>query len=356
MRSDTPAPGCGPRTLLSGSLVLAHFDEIGRIGKRKPARGGKPVSEFSKVHDLRRLNIERIAPSMLMGLAEDTVAESAGMSSSDVTLVGVTAHYHLLHPSTTVVARAHMMERRGAMVIWSVHLADAARQPLAQFTLSYLAHREAAVAISDTGKPAEPEDHYLEPLEDRLLVIAQAACGVISEKGFAAATMREIAAAAGMHVPTMYQYVRSKEEVLEQVYHMVIARVSSNVSPVFDLDLPPEQKLLRVIECFVGNSGAMRKETGVLNRELRSLSPEARRRVLANYERVMMKIGGIISDGIAAGQFLNVNAALLANMIDALCDMWALRPFALKDVDEEEYLDTVRNLIIHGLYREGVIA
>jgi AcrR family transcriptional regulator len=310
------------------------------------------MSDFSKVHDLRRLNKGRIAPSTLMGLAEDTVAECAGMSAAHVTPMGSTAHYYLHRPTKTILARARIMERRGAAITWSVDLYDSARQPLAQFTLSYLAEQQPAVAWPDQGPPAEPQDHYREPLGDKLFTIAQAACGVISEKGFAAATMREIAAAAGMHVPTMYQYVRSKEEVLEQVYHMVIARVSSKVGPVFELDLPPDQKLLRVIECLVRNNGLMRKETGVLNREMRSLAPDARARVLANYERVTEHIGTIISDGIAAGQFLAVNAKLMANMIDALCDMWALRPFALTDVEEAEFLEEVRKLLTQGLYRD----
>lgn len=59
--------------------------------------------------------------------------------------------------------------------------------------------------------------------------IAAAAADVIARKGYAAASVREIEAAAHMQVPKLYQYVTSKEEVLELVYRWVIERLQADV-------------------------------------------------------------------------------------------------------------------------------
>jgi hypothetical protein len=48
--------------------------------------------------------------------------------------------------------------------------------------------------------------------------IFRAACVVFGKYGFAQATMREVAAEAGMPVPTMYQYIRSKDDLLTLIF------------------------------------------------------------------------------------------------------------------------------------------
>ena len=57
------------------------------------------------------------------------------------------------------------------------------------------------------------------PLRERRAdAVVAAATEVIGRKGFASATMRDIAKAAGMHVPTLYDYFPSKEALLVAIY------------------------------------------------------------------------------------------------------------------------------------------
>ena len=51
-------------------------------------------------------------------------------------------------------------------------------------------------------------------IESRRKQIVQGAVKVFSEKGFHKATVREIADAAGVTMGTMYNYVRTKEDIL----------------------------------------------------------------------------------------------------------------------------------------------
>lgn len=188
---------------------------------------------------------------------------------------------------------------------------------------------------------------------DRREIIAKAASEIIADKGFAAASMREIAAASGMHVPTMYQYVKSKEEVLELVYRWVIQRVHTNVNPALTLDLPAERKLNALLKDMITGIDSMRRETGVLNRETRSLSRPARNRVLEDYAEIIGRIGHLISEGVEAGSLRSTNPLLAANFIDAICDTWALRQFAFGAYDIEAFKEEATNFVLHGLLNQN---
>jgi AcrR family transcriptional regulator len=187
-------------------------------------------------------------------------------------------------------------------------------------------------------------------VEERREKIAEAASMVIANKGFAASSIREIADAAGMHVPTMYQYVSSKDEVLELVYRWVMRRVRENVDKALVSTQDPRERLRAVTLKLIENNTQGRRDTGVLNRELRSLSKTARARVLDEYVEVVGDISEVISEGVASGEFRPVNPVIIANFIDALCDMWALRQFAIGQYSVEEYREQLLEFIERGLF------
>ncbi|MBN9010533.1 MAG: helix-turn-helix transcriptional regulator, partial [Rhizobiales bacterium] len=124
-----------------------------------------------------------------------------------------------------------------AETTWHVTLRRPDRSLVAAITLTYaiIGDREAAEAeamAAEAPAPATPAVNGTPTslAEKRRDQIAAAACGVIARKGFANATMREIADAAGLHVPTMYQYVASKDELLELVYNWTMANVRTDVA------------------------------------------------------------------------------------------------------------------------------
>jgi len=66
-----------------------------------------------------------------------------------------------------------------------------------------------------------------ERTEERRSQILQAAHEVFSRKGYHGATIREIAAAAGVAEGTIYLYFASKHEVLKGVFALIAEEVAS---------------------------------------------------------------------------------------------------------------------------------
>lgn len=58
---------------------------------------------------------------------------------------------------------------------------------------------------------------------------------------------------------------------------------------------------------------------------------KSRAGVVGEYVEVVGEIADVIAEGVKSGEFGDVNPVIVANFIDALCDMWALRQFAVGD-------------------------
>jgi AcrR family transcriptional regulator len=187
--------------------------------------------------------------------------------------------------------------------------------------------------IEQTSAKARAQDHA-ERQRER---IVEAAAEIMALKGFAQATVREIADAAGLHVPTLYTYVSSKDELLELVYVTSMDRIIVDIEAATADCATAGEKLGVAMRETLARIEANRRRIGVMNRELRSLTGEARTRVLRRYRVVLDQIAMIIADGVRAGEFRQVEPFIVANMLDALCDMRALRPFSLGEYDPDAF-------------------
>lgn len=278
----------------------------------------------------------QIAASDLLAFGERLVRGAAGASAANRFSIS-SATLHLLGGggSNKVVGEAVQLSRDGPPV-WRVSVSDKTGRVLAEMTLTVSAEQEAGGKNTADVVPMATATG-LGP-EGRRAQIARAARDVFAEKGFAAATMREVAAAAGMHVPTMYQYFRSKEEILELVYDWTINKAVDEMQPVLDADGPPEEKIETIVRKLHEVNLKLRRGTLVMNRETRSLSPQARQRVLGRYATMVRRLGGVIAEGQASDRFRDVDPELAAVFVDALADLWVLRPFAVNHMNIEEYV------------------
>ena len=189
--------------------------------------------------------------------------------------------------------------------------------------------------------------------EIRRQQIVNAACDIIARKGFANATIREIAAAAGLHVPTMYQYIDSKEALLELVYRFAIRQLHAGLEQASAGCLTARDRLHATIAVLLDNCDRHRRQAGVLNREFRSLPRGAQQRVLQEYRGFHNQLAGVVAAGVEAGEFRPVNAVLMANVLEAICDIWALRQFAVRDLGLPAFKDEIMRLIDASLRVEA---
>lgn len=81
------------------------------------------------------------------------------------------------------------------------------------------------------------------PRPSRWHDIVEAAAKVFQEKGFAAASLEDIAAEVGMWKGSLYHYIDSKEELLLAVVKEPAEHILNDLRHVSALDLPPAEKI-----------------------------------------------------------------------------------------------------------------
>ena len=81
------------------------------------------------------------------------------------------------------------------------------------------------------------------PRPSRWNEVVEAAATVFQQKGFAAASLEDIAAEVGMRKGSLYHYINSKEDLLFAVVSEPATRILDSLQKTASLDLPPSEKL-----------------------------------------------------------------------------------------------------------------
>ena len=102
-------------------------------------------------------------------------------------------------------------------------------------------------AEEPTAPEPSPKKDPLSTTEQRRAQIIEAAFPLISKKGFAQTSVREIADAAGLSVPAIYKYVPNKDEILELIYQDYISQAESNVADAASGTGSAAEKLRRAL-------------------------------------------------------------------------------------------------------------
>jgi hypothetical protein len=61
------------------------------------------------------------------------------------------------------------------------------------------------------------------------------------------------------------------------------------------------------------------------------------------------QIAELIDGGIATGEFRPVQSEIAANFVEAACDIWPLRQFAVGSFGRDVFLEEIAELILSGL-------
>ena len=206
-----------------------------------------------------------------------------------------------------------------------------------------------AEAVIQTGL-ARPAPIQMLPSDKRINALVAAGTEVIARKGFAGATIREIAEQAGVHIPTFYQHIASKDELLEMVYAQEMKQLEDDLDTDIQIEGTAREKLERMLASALRSSLTRKRQIGILNRELKSLRSDARARVIAQYHRLIARYVVVIQAGIDAGEFSDrIDPVVAANVADMMSDMWALRPFFFDDHAFDDFAEQTRLLILGGL-------
>jgi AcrR family transcriptional regulator len=149
--------------------------------------------------------------------------------------------------------------------------------------------------------------------------IFEAATVVLSEHGASGLTMDRVAAAAGLAKGSLYNYFRSKEELLRFVYSRIIEPIAEAVAKIAQGDLPALPKLEAVLRTLFEHIAQHRGVLSILirddaGRDAKESSIQSAR------EDAMRHFVAIFEQGMKEGVFRPFDAVLGAEVFLAGMD------------------------------------
>ena len=130
--------------------------------------------------------------------------------------------------------------------------------------------------------------------ELREQILARAA-RLFARRGYTATTMNEVAEACGVSKPSLYHYVRDKQQLLVEIAETHIARLEALVEEVVAETQAPETRMRRLIAAFLAVYAGAQAEHRVLTEDVRFLQPADRRRILDGERKVVAAFADAIA-------------------------------------------------------------
>lgn len=184
---------------------------------------------------------------------------------------------------------------------------------------------------------------------ERLIEVARE---LFAHKGLEATTMNDIAAASGRGRRTLYTYFRNKEEIYYAVIEEELARLSQNMSAVLDMDVPPEEKLFKLIYTHLQTIRETVARNGTLRAEFfRNIwMVEKVRRAFDEEEHRVLT--AILQQGVDAGRFRVMHVGLMSDIIH--CTIKGLEVPYIYDrlgvgLSEDETYPVVKDILMRVL-------
>jgi len=187
--------------------------------------------------------------------------------------------------------------------------------------------------------------------QERRRQIFEAAIAVISVKGFHKATIREIAAAAGLGKGTIYQYIDKKEDLVPLIAEVGISLMSAKISEAASLDAPPEEKLRIAIESQLALFDEHSRLAEVMGGEIERIKHEDSELITRVFEeRYLNALALLVSEAAGRERFSKEESLVVAELIAVMCLLWSHSVLAKKNAGGiEAYEALLEEFVLRGV-------
>jgi len=175
---------------------------------------------------------------------------------------------------------------------------------------------------------------------------------LFKEKGFHRTTTREIAKAAGFSIGTLYEYIRSKEDILYLVCDSIYDHVRERLEQDLEQNIGTLSSLKLGVGHYIRVVDEMQDEVLVMYQEIKSLTKDALPYVLKKEFEMAAMFESLIVRCVENGELqLSKNQIeLISHNIIVKGQMWAFRRWALQKLYTlDEYIELQTEQLFHGI-------
>ncbi|WP_416828058.1 TetR family transcriptional regulator [Ectobacillus polymachus] len=190
-------------------------------------------------------------------------------------------------------------------------------------------------------------------IELRREQMIKGAVQLFRQKGFPRTTTREIARAAGFSIGTLYEYIRTKDDVLDLVCDSIYNNVKARLEQVITMEKGSLASLKLAIADYFKVMDELQEEVLIMYQEVRFLSKESLSYVIKKELEMVGMFENILKQCVRNGEFLltEQEITIIAHNIFVQGQMWGFRRWILQKLYTiEEYIELQTSYLLHGIH------
>ncbi|HEY1919491.1 MAG TPA: TetR/AcrR family transcriptional regulator [Streptosporangiaceae bacterium] len=188
-----------------------------------------------------------------------------------------------------------------------------------------------------TSKPSKSRGRPVARVGDSELVgkrraqIVKVATQLIARDGFAKTVVRDIAKEADISVGLVYEYVRTKEDILFLIFDYWANIYESTITEIAATGKPPLERFSSIVDWLVKEAHENYEMTLLFYREVGNLTSDGRKIWVAQEKRYVKRIIEVLEEGKTDGSVAkDVDCELAATNCLFLASGWALKRHILQ--------------------------
>lgn len=139
-------------------------------------------------------------------------------------------------------------------------------------------------------------------------VIISKAAILFREKGYSATSMRDLAEHVGVEAASLYNHISSKAEILQEICFRVATNFMTHIEEVEQSKRSEIEKIEAILRYHIRMMVERYEEVYVSDREWKHLTDPYLSNMQGQRRAYRQRIGKIIEDGIAKGEFKKIDA------------------------------------------------
>lgn len=184
--------------------------------------------------------------------------------------------------------------------------------------------------------------------ETRKDEIIKTAAKLFKEKGYSAVTMRDLATAMGIKAASLYNHIKSKQEILNAIIISLAEEFTLSMEAIYSSENSSLDKLSLIIALHVKITTNNTSGMASLNNDWMHLEDQLEYylNLRNNYEANFLKI---IKEGIVSSEIKNANPeTIMFSMLSTLRSLYIWIP-EKEDLNENDLAQNLSAILIHGI-------
>ena len=183
---------------------------------------------------------------------------------------------------------------------------------------------------------------------DKRLALLNEAARVINERGYATASLEDVARTLGISKAAVYYYFRNKQEILYECYLMSFDIWEAALAEARQRGRSGRERVEIYIRRYL-EAGLDTLQPVILVREQEALEAPYRQRIEKRRRSLRNELRGFVAEGISDGSLAPCNPKPAVTIIGAAIS-WLLRMYRPDgELGREAFIDEVARLLLDGI-------